>query len=381
MWSAVYSFNTLTVTAGYPSFFGFSLSIGSLYYLYGYLYLDKRKDLLLSIILFYLFFITYPPMLLFYLINAIFIVSKWGSQVEDNRGVNGGGVPRQSPQAGYFNRAALEKMKILIPLFSLTVLASFLWPFFSLKSALIGAGYSKDIPFRPMVRLGQLWPAIPGCLALFLLPDNRLRKYCRYGSIVFISLALISLPLTIDLWGRFLLFWFFGLQIAYSAYIVNGNSGLTSPPGRLFKKGLVVVFFLVCAYQMTVVYQGNKLKLKVPMASYRKVGSLLGDRAVVLSDPVTGWPLPAFGPKIIAPIYLINEIDGESERQYDVLSFMAFPQKTSRGKEILSKYQAGYILINNKTRNYERFTRFGEVIYSDDFLVLIRVVNKGNGSE
>jgi hypothetical protein len=355
LWSAVYSFKTLTFTAGYPSFSGFVISIGSLYYLYGYLYQDRLKDLFLSLILFYIFFVTYPPVVLFYFINVALV------------------IPR--------NR---KKIFLLILLFSLAILMSFLWPLFSFGSITsemlntVGGKTHDHIPsYKNIVR--RLWPSILGIYAVFSLKDNNgLSRFCRRGFLLSFSLFIATLKFNHNLWCRFLLFSVFYLQIGFSVYIAT----LTFSVSKFFKKltstNLIIqkvfciFFFIICCYQM--VYVRRRICwLKIPLESYKRVGSILGDRDVVLSDVVTGAPLSAFGPKIISPIQIMFGVEDQIQRRYDVYFFLSSPEKTKQCYEVLSKYKSEYLLINKKIPNFERFNRFGEIIYSDDYLILIHV--------
>jgi len=112
---------------------------------------------------------------------------------------------------------------------------------------------------------------------------------------------------------------------------------------------------------------------------YLAVSRFIKKGDVVLSDVHTGWPIPAlFGGKVVAPLFpSFYRHDGEERRQA-VRSFLSPEENTAERREIASKYQVTYVLLDSKRLGtvdglIPSLVKLGRLEYSEGSLSLYRI--------
>jgi len=78
---------------------------------------------------------------------------------------------------------------------------------------------------------------------------------------------------------------------------------------------------------------------------YRKALAPVGPREVVFGDPVTTWPAPSFGARIVAPLHFEFFVPGQQKRYEDALAFFATPSEDERSR-LLESYGARWLLVD-----------------------------------
>lgn len=83
-----------------------------------------------------------------------------------------------------------------------------------------------------------------------------------------------------------------------------------------------------------------------PVLNYaRVVASLAGKDAVIMARSRDGWPVPAFGPKIVALLHPNPLVPDGAERELDANAFFWGACAEARRKAILAKYGVTHVLL------------------------------------
>src|SRR5690606_36086544 len=94
-----------------------------------------------------------------------------------------------------------------------------------------------------------------------------------------------------------------------------------------------------------------------PFLNYaRQLGRYAGEDAVVLGGARDSWPIPTFGPKVVA-LYHVNPLvpDGV-QRTRDVASFFRRSSPPETRDEILHKYSVTHVLVDGRSpRSLRRY--------------------------
>jgi hypothetical protein len=94
-----------------------------------------------------------------------------------------------------------------------------------------------------------------------------------------------------------------------------------------------------------------------PVFNYaRQVGVRAGPSAVVLGRSKETWPVPAFGPKIVALEHMNPLVPDGKERGHDVNLFFAPGTSEAEREAILQKYGVTHVLASS--REAKSFSRF-----------------------
>jgi hypothetical protein len=78
---------------------------------------------------------------------------------------------------------------------------------------------------------------------------------------------------------------------------------------------------------------------------YRQALAPVGPRDVVFGDPVTTWPAPSFGARIVAPLHFEFFVPGQQKRYDDALAFFATVSEAERSR-LLESYGARWLLVD-----------------------------------
>jgi len=95
---------------------------------------------------------------------------------------------------------------------------------------------------------------------------------------------------------------------------------------------------------------------------------------VVLADMQTSWREPSFGGKVVASIHPVHWVHDVKQRKRDVPEFFSPDTTRSRRVEIISRYCASYILLNNDSgADNKPYHLLGTELYRNAKLTLIQI--------
>jgi hypothetical protein len=78
---------------------------------------------------------------------------------------------------------------------------------------------------------------------------------------------------------------------------------------------------------------------------YREVLAPVGEREVVLAESPTAWPVPSFGPRIVAASHYEFFVNGQDQRERDVKRFFETGHERER-TAVIDAYGASWILLD-----------------------------------
>lgn len=90
-------------------------------------------------------------------------------------------------------------------------------------------------------------------------------------------------------------------------------------------------------------------KESVTLRYARRVGELAGEHAVVFSTALASWPLPTFGPKVVAPHHTNPLIPDSAERRRAAIRFFAPYSSVPERRAILERYQVTHVVAPPRT--------------------------------
>jgi hypothetical protein len=86
-----------------------------------------------------------------------------------------------------------------------------------------------------------------------------------------------------------------------------------------------------------------------PFVRYaREVGELAGPNAVVLGDPIITWPLPTFGPRVVALEHENPLVEDRTARNEAVEVFLARRTKDAERVRILRHFRVTHVIVKEK---------------------------------
>jgi hypothetical protein len=106
---------------------------------------------------------------------------------------------------------------------------------------------------------------------------------------------------------------------------------------------------LARAYLAHILHKEDK---QVPLRKiYAQLLSPIHEGDVVLSDPLTMWPVPSYGGRVVLAFHGEALVKDEPARRLAVHSFFTDPSDDNR-REILSKYKVRWIILNRDTLDH-----------------------------
>ncbi len=108
----------------------------------------------------------------------------------------------------------------------------------------------------------------------------------------------------------------------------------------------------------------------------QKLMEPVGSKDVVLSDPMTSWPLAAASGRIVFGIHPEAFVKDQSSRKKDVELFFSTDIKHSNRLDIIKKYNAKWIILNKPSIDSKVFIELYDktaCLYNDDVFYLINV--------
>lgn len=111
---------------------------------------------------------------------------------------------------------------------------------------------------------------------------------------------------------------------------------------------------------------------------YRLLADRIGEGDVVLAEPRTGWPVPAFGGKIISPTHPEAFVGDTEERRQSVQRFFSAARSESERREILAAHQVSWLLVNRELQPEGVLIaeEFGKLVASNQQLQLYRITGE-----
>jgi hypothetical protein len=215
----------------------------------------------------------------------------------------------------------------------------------------------------------ELVPALGlGLLGVAFLPYFFLRwrrLFVGLGVLSMLGPFLINAFIPLPLGHRFLLLAVFFLQVAVVWLLLVLTPGSAEFCPLLDRRGLrLISLLLVWGLLLTFAYHnvqrtrrewayfaGYARRGESPLLRYaRRVAVIAGKRAVILGDPVTLWPIPTFGPKVVALHHENPFVADQDQRDQDVTTFFT-PLTTDEVRgELLRQYGVTHVIVNRGMR-------------------------------
>jgi alpha-1,6-mannosyltransferase len=277
-----------------------------------------------------------------------------------------------------------------------------LWPYFDVRSLLFGRGNAR---FRTATSAGDhdMYVAFynRAVLALAGVPFvvGRLVK-SRGRDVVGLlfagALAIYVFGWRTERWsfGRVVVYCVLFLHIALAdARAAAAESGAKAGPlaqplvwwmqvttiaalafaGTFMRNGLVQATPLATMLPERIVHDDGNL---APTSRMAFIAHWAGDGAVVMADPLHGWPLPAFGAKTVTTIHPLAFVASADERVEDVARFFDPATAPDARHRLVRKYDVRFVMLTVGTRSGDAITAvavgaMGTVVYRDPLYTLV----------
>ena len=108
---------------------------------------------------------------------------------------------------------------------------------------------------------------------------------------------------------------------------------------------------------------------------YTFLARLTGQYDVVVADPLSGWPVPAWGGKVVASLQPLAFISDHQQRRELLRGFFAADTPDEERRAFLARYGVDYVLLNRSRQPaplFEMLSRVGEPIHDDSRFLLLR---------
>jgi hypothetical protein len=97
-----------------------------------------------------------------------------------------------------------------------------------------------------------------------------------------------------------------------------------------------------------------------PLVKYsRRVGELAGPNAVILGDTLSTWPIPTFGPKVVAIHHENPFVPDEEQRALDVERFFKSASTDGERLALIHQYEVSHVIVKGEPRGTARHFLFG----------------------
>ncbi len=210
-----------------------------------------------------------------------------------------------------------------------------------------------------------------GLLTLLALPWfflKRERWFVALGvlsmGLPFAANAFVELPLG----HRFVLLSMVYLHIGLVWLLLSVTPGYVGAFGFVRRRVWGVLSALCVAATLLVFFVHSVLVAREPQLSrrysrpesyvvsnMRAFAEAAGPNAVVLATPLLSWPLPTFGPKVIALYHQDPLVPDAEAREYAVKRFLAPSAQDQERAQILAKYHVSHVLLSRESGPVLRF--------------------------
>jgi hypothetical protein len=258
-----------------------------------------------------------------------------------------------------------------------------LWPYFSVFGLLAGgqqdAGWvgrtvqaavegPARVKLHRFYRWNELLPALGlGLLGVAFLPYFFLRwrrMFVGLGVLAMLGPFALNAFVPLPLGHRFVLLAVFFLHVAVVWLALALTPGSPEFPAWLDKRWLrPVCLLLVWTVLLTFGYHNvQRTKQEWNYFAYfarhgesaymryaRSVAAVAGTQAVIMAEPRAAWPIPAFGPKVVALQHANPFVADAEQRDADVESFFSNATEQRR-LEIVRQYRVSHVLVKREPR-------------------------------
>lgn len=195
------------------------------------------------------------------------------------------------------------------------------------------------------------------CLPYFFLRRQRLFVGLGVLSMLapFVANAFVEIPLG----HRFVLLAIVYLHIGLVWILLRLTPSFSFRPRSVLRLGLGIVRVLLVAALLGVFFVHSVLvaqdQLDHPRYAKRDsptvrqmqaVASAAGPGAIVLASPMTSWPIPTFGPKVLVLFHQDPLVPDASERERSVGRFLGPGSSDDDRRMILAHYRVTHVLLN-----------------------------------
>ncbi len=285
-------------------------------------------------------------------------------------GLAGMGLLTISERAADFRGRALIYGALVLGL-----LLAQVWPYFSVWQTVVGGGGQEVASARPGHRLQEFynWGGIANALGLALAAIAFLPYFLLKRERWFVGLGALSmlLPFVVNIYRelplghRFILLAVFFLHVGVVWLLLVLTPGTAQAakfldrPWRVWLTRAIVLsglaVFLVHNIQLTKaecfddphVVRGQEspyVRLARAVARGAKEGS------VVACDAMLGWPIPAFGPKVMTLYHGNPLVLDEPQRALALRHFLGSPLSDADRNEIITRYGITHVLVTRPAR-------------------------------
>lgn len=211
--------------------------------------------------------------------------------------------------------------------------------------------------------------ALPGLLFAVVLLAKRKHLFIPLGLGAMLVPFTANLFVRVPLGHRFVLLAMVYLHLAFVwglLWLTPGYHDAASWVKRWRWFGAITALAVGSTLAFGVVHNVPRAKARVARVEYRRlspflnyarqVGRYAGEDAVVLGGARDSWPIPTFGPKVVA-LYHVNPLvpDGV-QRTRDVASFFRRSSPPETRDEILHKYSVTHVLVDGRSpRSLRRY--------------------------
>jgi hypothetical protein len=251
-------------------------------------------------------------------------------------------------------------------------LLSAAWPYYPALGMVLGGTVHRvrgldpesSAPQHEFYDRSHLYNILGYCWVSFLmLPYLWVRRqdvFAVLGALLMLAIFTASAFLPIPLGHRYLLLSVFFLQIALVRLLLNLTPRVATAAGwssKLWLRAVAAtgVCGLLLVMALTNISAARQLfartlagahdKESVTLRYARRVGELVGPRAIVLSTALASWPLPTFGPKIVTPLHKNPLIADADERRHAALHFFASRTSAAARDAIVAHYRVTHLLV------------------------------------
>lgn len=252
-----------------------------------------------------------------------------------------------------------------------------LWPYYPSVSMIVsgtasyvkGATQAKAQFYQPDVVFSVFGFATPGVLVLLYFLVKRVQLFLPLGALCMLAPYLYNgFVSPLPLGHRFLLLSAFFVQAAMVWLLLNLQR-LLSPARRISERArqaMAGALAAACLIAMTGTgvstaidrFENTSKRYRgrtSPVVRYaRAVGKIAGS-GVVLATKEQSWPLPTFGPKIVALNHRNPLVRNAMESRRDAERFFSRRATNSERVEILNKYKVAHVLVRGRARRLKKF--------------------------
>ncbi len=207
--------------------------------------------------------------------------------------------------------------------------------------------------------------ALLGALSLPYFFLERRRLFVSVGAVLLVLLFTINYFVEIPLGHRYILLATFYLQVAVVWVLLKltpGSSEAWPLLDRPWRKA-VAAALIVCVLSPFVFHNlalassesevGRRTAAR--RESYyviyaRMAAQLAGPNAVILASPLDSWPIPMFGPKVVALLHPNTLVPDEPQRTVDVHRFLNKPLSLEERRRIIDHYRVTHVLLRGQPR-------------------------------